>query len=123
MAGQERAPNLVRIALVVEHERMNIAIAGVKYVRDAQTVFLARGLDEAHDLGQFRARHHAVLGKVIGAQPANRAERALAAFPQQRALVFRFGDAHVARAVLFAEADHLPGLSVEPRGKTVKFDD
>ena len=53
VAGRQRATDLVGVALVVEHQRMNVAVAGVKDVRDAQPVFLARGADTSHDLRQF----------------------------------------------------------------------
>ena len=43
--------------------------------------------DPLQDVRQLRARHDAVLRAVAGAQPADRAERLLAALPQQQPLL------------------------------------
>ena len=37
-AGVDRAPHLVGVALVVEHDRMDIAVAGVEDVADREIV-------------------------------------------------------------------------------------
>ena len=41
VAGGERAADLIRIAFIVKNQRMNVAVAGVKDVRNAQPVLLA----------------------------------------------------------------------------------
>jgi hypothetical protein len=42
---------------------MNVPVAGVENVRDAQIVLLARGADELHHFGKFRARHDAIFSE------------------------------------------------------------
>ena len=84
-AGED-APHLVGVALVVEQDRVDVAVAGVEDVGDAQAVALADGGDGAQDVGHLGARHDAVLRAVVRRQPADRAEGALAALPQRRAL-------------------------------------
>src|SRR5437016_3189000 len=105
VARRERAFHLIGIALIIQHQGMNIAVAGVKDIRDAQAVFPARRADEAHDLGQLRARHHAVLGEIIRTEPADSAERAFAAFPEQSAFVVVVRQTHFAGSIRFADFD------------------
>ena len=77
--------------LVVEHERMQVAVAGVEDARDPQPV-LGRELGgAAQHLGQLRPRHDAVLDVVARGDPAHRGERRLAAAPDPRALLGGLG--------------------------------
>src|SRR6185437_9569899 len=121
VAGRQRAADLVRIAFIVKHQRMDVAIAGVKNVRNAQVIFFAHRTDELHDLRQLRTRHHAILGKVIRTKPANRAKCPLAAFPEQRAFFVIFRDADFAGPMLFANFNDAPGLPVKPGRQAVQF--
>src|SRR5579863_3475362 len=82
-AGLDRAPGLIGVALIVEHDRMDIAVTGVEHVADANVVAVADGDNRAQDVGQSRAWDHAVLGGVIRREAADRAEGALAGFPQR----------------------------------------
>src|SRR5438876_8342893 len=61
MTGSQCAAHLVGLSFIVKHERVNISVAGVEHVRDAQPVFLTGLPDESHDVGKFRSRHHPVL--------------------------------------------------------------
>src|SRR5579871_3508531 len=85
MTGGQRPAHLVRFTFIVKDQWMDVAVAGVEHVRDAQAVLLAARADEAHHLRQFRARHHSVLRQKIRTQPPDGPERALAAFPQVHA--------------------------------------
>ena len=80
-ADFDRAPHLVRVAFVVEHDRMDIAVAGVEDIADREPIEAAEHRDHAQNVGQPRARHHAVLGGIVGRKPPDRAERALARLP------------------------------------------
>src|SRR5262245_66172054 len=101
---------------------MDVAVPGVENVRDAKAIFVAGCADEAHDLRQLGARHHAVLREIIWTEPADRAERALARLPQQRTLVVGFGDAYFPRTVLAAAFDDPVALLSQPRGTAVESD-
>ena len=70
---------------------MDVAVAGVEDVGDAQAVRVADVRDRREDLGQPRSRDDAVLRAVVGREPADRAERLLAALPEpaRSALVAR----------------------------------
>src|SRR5204862_4267373 len=76
LARREGLRHLVRLAFIIKNQRMNIAVAGMKDIRDAQTKFLARALNETHDFRHSRARDDSVLREEIRAEPAYRAERA-----------------------------------------------
>mgnify|MGYP003704701163 CR=1 FL=1 len=52
VTGRDGAADLVGVAFVKQHERVDVAVAGMKDVRDAQAVFAARGADETHDVRQ-----------------------------------------------------------------------
>src|SRR5207237_5911155 len=86
VASLEHALHLFLVAFVEEQDRVNVAIAGVKNVAHAQLILLADPLDLAEDVRQFRARHDAVLCAVARRQPADGAERLLAALPEQVSL-------------------------------------
>ena len=66
---------------------MQVAVAGVEDVADAQPVLRLELGDPAQHLGQPRPRHDPVLDVVVVGDPAHRRERRLAPLPEQRALV------------------------------------
>src|SRR5262249_59422909 len=80
--GRQHRLHLVGVALVEEQDGVDVAVAGVEDVADAEPVALAGAGDRAQDVGDARARHHAVLRAVAGRQPADRTEGALAALPE-----------------------------------------
>src|SRR5258708_30887147 len=65
---------------------MEVAVACVKDVGNAQARFLAEALDLAHDLREGGARNHAVLNDVVGRDAAHGSESGIAAFPDEGAL-------------------------------------
>ena len=73
--------------------------------------------------GSLRPRHDAVLRAVAGAQPADRAERLLAALPQQQPLLRRRSPAGLrGRRSCRQMLDDPVALAVEPGFQAVDFD-
>src|SRR5207253_5016248 len=81
-----RALELLGVPVVVEDERVEVAVARVKDVGDLHAVALGDRAERAHDLGEPGARHHAILKQVRRREAPHRARRLLASFPQERAL-------------------------------------
>ena len=50
VTGRQHSADLVRIAFVEEKTGMNVAVAGVEYVADADLIFLADVIDEAQNI-------------------------------------------------------------------------
>ena len=71
----------------------------------------------SQDVRQLRARHDAVLRAIAGAEPADGAERLLAALPQLQPLfgVLRLAD--FAGPALLADLDDAVALLVEPASR------
>ena len=91
----------LRLALdrgVVEHERMQVAVAGVEHVPDPEAVRAESSLDPAQRLRKPRPRDDAVLDVVVGAHPAHRREGGLAAVPERGPLRVVGGDPHLGSA-------------------------
>src|SRR3954451_12705984 len=81
---------------VVKDQRMQIAVAGVKYIGDPQTVFRRKITDARQCFRQFAARNGAVHAEIIRRNPPDRWECRLAPGPEQIALNFRIRNpAHV----------------------------
>ena len=75
------------IPLVEQQNRMDVAVAGVKHIDDPQSYVLPISMIRRRMCGSLRPRHDAVLRAIAGAQPADRAERLLAALPQLQPLL------------------------------------
>ena len=73
--------------LVVADQRMQVAVAGVEHVADAQAGFDLERADSCEHLGQLRPRNDAVLHVIVGRHAAHRGERGLPALPDARPLV------------------------------------
>ena len=97
---------LLGIARIKQDQRMQVAVARMKDVTDAQSILLRDSLDKLKHRRNRRARHHAVLRIVGRRQPSQRRERVLAALPQQRAFVLVLGPPHLARLLLDADFPH-----------------
>ena len=122
LSGVHHAPGLVRVALVVHQDGMDVAVAGVKDVGDAQLVFLRHVGDALQNIRHLGARNHPVLRAVVGRQTADGAECAFAALPDRLALGVVARGTHLAGMVLAADFLNLLGLRVETRGRPVDFD-
>ena len=79
--------------------------------------------DVAQDVRQLGPRHDAVLRAVARRQPADGAERLLAALPQQQPFRVGVGPAHFAGLVLLGDGDDALGVGVEARFQAVHFHD
>ena len=86
------------IALVVEDERVQVAVAGVEDVADAHAVLDCQLADPPQHLGQARARHDAVLHVVARADTRPIAPNAPCAPSTARALGASAADALLVRA-------------------------
>ena len=103
---------------------MQVAVAGVEHVADAQPDARLERPDAAEHLGQLRPRHDAVLHVVVRRDAAHRGERGLAAAPDPRALlvVCRRSRSCVAPARAADRLDH-GEQRVDFGGRTVELDD
>ena len=91
-----------RIALIQQQDGMDVAVAGMGHVDDADAM-LGRNLrDAAENVRQAGPRHDAVLKHVARAEAAQRADGHLAAFPQQLPLGRRLGLEDLARLPIAA---------------------
>ena len=111
-----------RVARVEENDGVQVAVARVKNVADLESVFFADLADAAQRGGQFRPRDHAVLRVVSGRKAADRAERVLAALPQQIALARIAGHAHFARAMQRGKRPPPPRLRFGRLAQAIDFD-
>ena len=68
---------------------MQIAVAGVEHVGDAQAVVRRQFADALEHLRQPRARDGAVHAVIVGRDAPDRRERGLAAGPEQQPLLLR----------------------------------
>src|SRR5215472_4582445 len=82
---------------------MQVAVASVKNIGDAQSVFFAKALDFAHHLRQGGAGNHPVLDDVVGRDAAYGGECGFAAFPHKRALGVGLRDADLPGAIRAAD--------------------
>ena len=80
-------------ARVVEDERVEVAVAGVEDVGDADACCGAEAGDFAHDLREGGAGNNAVLHDVVGGDAAHGGEGGFAAFPDEGALGVGLRDA------------------------------
>ena len=103
--GQHHALNLFLITFVKQQDRMNIAIAGVKHVDDADVVLLFGLLDEFKDFGKSGSRHDAVLGTAAGRQSADGSKGLFTTFPEKRAFFLGTRPLDFAGTHLHAQVD------------------
>src|SRR5439155_13166671 len=102
VARREDALHLIRVALVEEQERVDVAVAGVEDVADPQAVLGADLAPPPEHVRQLRPRHDPVLRAQARRDPAQRPERLLAALPEQQPLRFGRRPAAFAGLVLAA---------------------
>ena len=123
LASRGHGPlDLLPVALVEQQDRMDVAVAGMGHVDDADLMFLADLGRAANDLRQPRARHHAVLDRIAGTQPAGRADGRLAALPEQLPLLGRGCLQHFPGPEPLAELDDLLLLPIQSRLRPIDFD-
>ena len=109
--------------VVEEHQRVQVAVAGVEDVGHADAGVPGEVGDRLEHLGQRGARDDAVLDDVVGADPPDRGERGLAALPDQRAVGRVGGEPLLEGAVLVAQPLDLGVLLLDLDRSTVELDD
>ena len=102
---------------------MQVAVAGVEHVHDAQAVLLGQRPHLGQHLDQAAARHRAVEAHVVGTDLADRRERRLAAGPEQHALLLVLADPHRGRAALAGDRRHALDQVVDLDRRAVQLDD
>jgi hypothetical protein len=101
---------------------VQIAVAGVEDVADAQPVRGDDGVHAVEHVRQLRPGDHAVHHHVGRRDAAVGAERRLAALPQQLPLRLVAGRAHLARAAVAAGGHDALRLGVHAGGEPVELD-
>src|SRR5207249_6006824 len=114
--------DLVPIALVEEEDRVDVAVAGVEDIGNAEPVAFGRPGDVAEDVRHARPRHYAILRAVVGCEAADGAEGALAALPERGALRVVTRHAHLAHAVPATDGGDPLRLRVEADRGAVELD-
>ena len=110
-------------ACVVEDEGMEVAIAGVEDVGDADACFGAEAGNFAHDLGEGGAWDDAVLDDVVGRDAAHGGEGGFAALPDQGALGVGLGDANFGGGVGAADFVDVGHQGFDFSDGAVEFDE
>ena len=102
---------------------MEIAVAGMEDVHDAQAVLLRHLAHFGQHLDQAAARYRAVEAHVVGRDLADGGERGLAASPEQYPLLLVVADAHRGGAAAARDLRHALDQIVDFDRWTVEFDD
>src|SRR5918996_1768840 len=102
---------------------MEIAVAGMKHVGDAEIKLFADLADSLHYLRQLASRHHAVLDVIVGRQGPHSTEGAFAPLPKKLAFRLIFSDSDLARAATRANIAHEFHRTLRMFGQALDFDD
>ena len=84
---------LARLVRIIEDQRVQVAVAGVKNIHTAQAVLFCEVFDRGEDARQRFFRNRAVHAIVIGRHPAGSGKCRLAAGPESVAFGFAARDA------------------------------
>src|SRR5205814_8473222 len=114
---------LARLVGVVQDQRMQVAVAGVKHIGDAQAELFGEFAHPLEYEWQLRARDRAVHAVVIRRYAPDRRERGLAAGPDQQPLVLRIRGAIDGRAARARNRLHALQQMIDFRGRPVELDD
>ena len=120
LLGRDR---LRRRRVVVEHQRVQVPVAGVEHVGDPDARLGGQRGDPGQHGPQRGPRHHAVLDDERRADPAHRGERRLAAGPDDRALGRVVGRPDLGRARGLAQRPDRGQFGLDLRGRAVQLDD
>jgi hypothetical protein len=121
--GLQGALELRGVAGIVEHDGMQVAVAGVENVSDLKAILIADLPDAAESLGKFRTGNDAVEDVIAGGQAAECAESVLAAFPEKVAFGVVARDADFAGVMGAADFCDRGGLSGDGFGEAFDFDE
>ena len=110
-------------AAVVENQRVEIAVAGVKHICDAHACLLAQPLYFAHHLRQRRSRDHPVLHNIIWRDPPHRRKRSLASFPNKCTFSLGLRQANFRRTIRTTNLVDVGHQGFDFRERTIEFDE
>ncbi len=108
---------------VVEDQRVQVAVAGVEDIRNAQPVALLHLRHRAQHARQLAARDRAVHAVVVGAQAADGRKGGLAPGPEREPLALARRDANAARGVARRDRAHALDEVVDFDCGPVELDD
>jgi len=114
---------LTRHLVVVEHQRVQVPVARVEYVRHPDPGGSRQRGDPGQHRAQRRPRHHAVLDDERRADPAHRGERRLAPGPDDRPLGRVVGRPDLGRARGLAQGTDGRQFGLHLGGRPVQLDD
>ena len=109
--------------VVVEDQRVEVAVARVEDIGDDQAVPGRDRLHLPHDLGQAGAGHHGVLQEPGRGQATEDARGFLSTLPQERSLRLVLGHADLEGGAAPAHLHDARGLLVDLRPRTVELDE
>jgi hypothetical protein len=81
MTGRQHSPHLVGVALIEQQYGVNVAVAGMENVADANLMLGTDPLNLAENVRQLSSRDDAVLATITRGQPPDSAKSVLARFP------------------------------------------
>src|SRR5208282_4878109 len=114
---------LARLVGVVEDQRMQVAVAGMKHIGDAQAVFRRHVLHAAEHKRQLGARDGAVHAVIVRRDATDGREGGFAAGPEQQPLLFGIGDAIRYRSTLPGDVLDAFEQMIDLGARAVEFDD
>ncbi len=117
------AIELAGIVGVIKDQRMQIAIAGVKHIGDAQAVLGRHFLHAHQNQRQLGARNGAVHAQVVGRDAADRGECRLTSSPEQQPLVFRVRHPARDRAALLRDLLDAFEQMIDLGARAIELDD
>ena len=109
--------------VVVQHQRVQVPVAGVEDVRDPDAGLGRQLGDPGQDVAERGARHHAVLHDVGGGEAPDRGERRLAAGPDPGPLRRVVGRPDLPRARPLADGADGRELRLDLGGGPVQLDE
>jgi hypothetical protein len=115
------AVQLVGAVRVEKNERVQVAVAGMEYVRAAQAVLLLHLADESEHFAQALARNGPVHAVVVGRDAPDRRERRFAPRPETQAFRFITRHAHARRPGTLEHGVHARDLVVDLFRRAVRF--
>ena len=111
------------MSFVEEDDGMEVAVAGVEDVDDAEIVLLFGLADEFKDFGESGAGNDAILGAAAGGESSDGPEGLFTGFPKELSFFFGAGSFDFASAELFAERFDGAGFVFDYAFESVGFDD
>ena len=117
-----RALELLGLTVVVQDERVEVAVPGMEHVGDLDAVPRADRDQLAHDRRKLRARDDGVLEEIGRRESSDRSRGFLSALPEERALGDVGGDADLERPALPADPRRALALRLDLGGRAVQLD-